>query len=401
MPQPVGEVTTLLARLAGESEGHCVFAGFDFPIGLPIAYAERAGITAFREALPRFDNTFYEPAERVDEISLARPFYPQRPGGTKHEQLVSALGLARIDELLRRCDRGTGARRAAAPLFWTLGAQQVGRAAISGWRDLLAPALLDPDLDVRIWPFDGRLYELFARDRIVVAETYPREFYNHLRVEFRGPGKRDRRARAKNAEALLAWSSRVGLHFSDLLTAGLQSGFASDDDFDAVVGLLGMLNVVMKYRSPGEPDDQTVRRIEGWMLGLGGGVATSEMPAARGWSFSSLSELGDGPGFRKIRQALGITAFGANGLVLAPGVTARPHYHDEQDELYFVHAGRAEFRLPGETRELGPGGLCHVESTTPRLITSVGGEELVLVIVGAKQGYVGRDGHLADPAQLG
>jgi mannose-6-phosphate isomerase-like protein (cupin superfamily) len=120
-----------------------------------------------------------------------------------------------------------------------------------------------------------------------------------------------------------------------------------------------------------------------------------------GYAFSSLDELGGESGFRKIRQALGITAFGANALVLPPGVTARPHYHDEQDELYFVHRGRAEFRVPGETRELGPGGLCHVDSTTPRVVSSVGDEDLVMVVVGAKDGYVGRDGHFADPTELG
>jgi uncharacterized cupin superfamily protein len=119
-----------------------------------------------------------------------------------------------------------------------------------------------------------------------------------------------------------------------------------------------------------------------------------------GYAFSSLDELGDGV-FRKIRRGLGITAFGANAVVLAPGVASRPHYHDEQDELYFVHRGLAEFRLPGETRRLGPGGVCHVESTTPRQIVNVGDDDLVLVIVGAKDGYVGRDGNPADPSRLG
>jgi len=119
-----------------------------------------------------------------------------------------------------------------------------------------------------------------------------------------------------------------------------------------------------------------------------------------GYAFSSVAELGDGV-FRKIRPGLEISAFGVNALVLAPGVEARPHFHEQQDELYFVHRGRARFRLPGETRELGPGGLCHVESTTPRQIVSVGDEDLVLVVVGAKDGYVGRDGQPADPTQLG
>ena len=119
-----------------------------------------------------------------------------------------------------------------------------------------------------------------------------------------------------------------------------------------------------------------------------------------GYAFSSLAELGDGT-VRKIRQAVGIRAFGANAWVLAPGVESRPHSHERQDELYFVHRGRARFRLPGETLELGPGGICHVEAATPRQIVSVGDEDLVLVVVGAKDGYVGRDGQPADPAQLG
>jgi len=118
-------------------------------------------------------------------------------------------------------------------------------------------------------------------------------------------------------------------------------------------------------------------------------------------AFSSLDELGEGPGFRKIRKPLGVTAFGVNAIVYPHGAEGVHHYHDEQDELYFVHAGRARFALPGESRELGPGGLCHVESTTPRQITSVGEEPLVMLVVGAKDGYVGRDGQLADPSELG
>ena len=113
------------------------------------------------------------------------------------------------------------------------------------------------------------------------------------------------------------------------------------------------------------------------------------------YSFGSIDDMGDGV-FRKVRQELGVTAFGVNVLVLAPGVVGRPHYHDEQDEVYFVHRGRARFEVGGETHELGPGGVGHIESTTPRRITSVGDEDLVMFVVGAKDGYVGRDGHLAD-----
>jgi quercetin dioxygenase-like cupin family protein len=118
-------------------------------------------------------------------------------------------------------------------------------------------------------------------------------------------------------------------------------------------------------------------------------------------SFGTLDELGEGYGFRKIRSALGVTAFGVNALVVPPGYDGFPHYHDEQDELYFVHRGTARFEADDEVRELGPGGLFHVESTTPRKWGNASDtEDLVVLIVGGKGGYVGRDGQLVDMADL-
>ena len=119
-----------------------------------------------------------------------------------------------------------------------------------------------------------------------------------------------------------------------------------------------------------------------------------------GYAFGTIEELGDGV-FRKVRRSSASRRSASTCSCSQPGVEARPHFHEEQDELYFVHAGRARFALPGESRELGPGGLCHVESTTPRQITSVGDEDLVMLVVGAKDGYVGRDGQPADPSKLG
>jgi mannose-6-phosphate isomerase-like protein (cupin superfamily) len=115
-----------------------------------------------------------------------------------------------------------------------------------------------------------------------------------------------------------------------------------------------------------------------------------------GYATSALDELGEGP-FRKLRQALGVTAFGVNALVLPPGAEWFEHYHERQDELYFVHRGRAGFAVDGDTFELGPGGCCHVESTTPRRLWNAGEDELVLLIVGGEGGYVGRDGQLVNP----
>ena len=114
-------------------------------------------------------------------------------------------------------------------------------------------------------------------------------------------------------------------------------------------------------------------------------------------SFSALADLGEGYGFRKVRQALEVTAFGVNAIVFPPGFDGFLHYHEEQDELYFVHAGTALFEVDGEARELGPGGLCHVESTTPRKVSNAGDDDLVLLVVGGKDGYVSRDGRLVNP----
>ena len=117
-----------------------------------------------------------------------------------------------------------------------------------------------------------------------------------------------------------------------------------------------------------------------------------------GYGFSSIDELGDGYGFRKVRRALGVTAFGVNAVVMPPRYDGFLHYHDTQDELYLVHRGRARVEVSGEVRELGPGGLFHAESTTPRKVSnSSDDEDLVLFVVGGKDGYVERDGHLVDP----
>jgi mannose-6-phosphate isomerase-like protein (cupin superfamily) len=119
-----------------------------------------------------------------------------------------------------------------------------------------------------------------------------------------------------------------------------------------------------------------------------------------GYSVGSIDELGEGYGFRKVRRALGVTAFGVNVIVYPPGQEGFLHYHERQDELYFVHSGTARFEVDGEERTLGPGGLCHVESTTPRMVSNAGEDDLVLLVIGGHGGYVERDGHLVDPADL-
>ena len=116
-----------------------------------------------------------------------------------------------------------------------------------------------------------------------------------------------------------------------------------------------------------------------------------------GYAVANLDGLGEGFGFRKVRRELGVTAFGVNGLVLPAGYETGRHYHEEQEELYFVHEGQVQITLGDETvHELGPGGLARVDAATVRRIKNVGGEPAVLLVVGGKDGYVGRDGKLPE-----
>lgn len=124
-----------------------------------------------------------------------------------------------------------------------------------------------------------------------------------------------------------------------------------------------------------------------------------QVDTAPGYALSSLERLGEGYGFRKLREPLGVTAFGANAIVLPEGYESRYHTHDEQEELYFVHSGTIEFRFGDGTRHtLGPGGVARVDPSMPRSLTAIGGDA-VYVCVGGKDGYVGRDGRLADAPQ--
>ena len=124
----------------------------------------------------------------------------------------------------------------------------------------------------------------------------------------------------------------------------------------------------------------------------------SEATQGEGYAISSLEEMGEGYGFRKIRRALGVTAFGINALVIPAGYEGGPmHYHDQQEETYFVHQGEVEFRFGDGTRHrLGPGGVVRVDAATPRGMRNVGEGDAVIVAVGGKDGYVGRDGRPAD-----
>ena len=281
-PRLVGDVSTFLARLVHEADGGAVALGADLPIGLPRAYAATRPETDFLGFLRGVGGLpeFFSVCATLGEIRPERPFYPARGvAGMTRLSHAHALGLTDAASLSRACDRATAERPAGAPLFWTLGANQSGKAAIAAWRDLILPALHAPEPPA-LWPFDGDLRPLLLRQRIVMAETYPAEALRHFGLRM-GGSKRRPSDRAALALPLAAAIAALGAEADGAMRAALADGFGTDaageDRFDSLLGLLCVLNVLAGNRPDGAPDDPWIRRWEGWVLGQ------TALPAA-GWS---------------------------------------------------------------------------------------------------------------------
>ncbi len=277
--RPVGRAETLVARLARRAgTGRSALLGLDLPIGIPAAYAARAGTGAFLEwarglGAPPYE-AFFSPAATAGEITLHRPFYPERArreAEARQAELCAALGVARFDALRRACDRSRPGRRAAEALFWTVGGKQVGKAALAGWREVVLPALRDDR--AALWPFQGELATLLRPGAVVLVEVYPADAYRRLGAA--PVSKRDPRSRREACVALGRWLATAGVSASRRLATQLADGFGprpgGEDPFDAVVALFGMLDVVLGRTALFEPAEQEVRAVEGWILGLGPG----------------------------------------------------------------------------------------------------------------------------------
>ncbi len=269
----MGHVATLLDRLEAEADGSAVALGLDLPLGVPHAYA---ALHAREPDFPRFLRGlasrpgFFEVCSDLDEVTGEKPFYPRRGrAGMTRASHAAALGLDDAAAMSRRCDRKTTDRPAGAPLFWTLGANQVGKAASSGWRDLLIPALL-AHRPVHLWPFEGRLGALLARGGVSVAETYPAEALRHLGLRMAGSKRRqpDRAALAPGLLDAMAWLAATP---DAALRAAVADGFGArpdgEDRFDSLLGLLCLLNVLAGHRDDAAPADHRIMTWEGWVLG--------------------------------------------------------------------------------------------------------------------------------------
>jgi hypothetical protein len=271
-PEPVGEVASFLCRLRAHANGGPVALGLDLPLGIPRAYAAGRVAAGFLDFLHQTRNwpEFFRVCASIDEIGPERPFYPARGiAGMSRAAHAAALGIGGAASLSRACDRATTERPAGAPLFWTLGANQTGKAAIAAWTEMLLPALTAGD-DVRLWPFAGPFRSLLAPGAIAMAETYPAEALRHLGIRLRG-SKRRQTDRAAVGEALLAAMVRLEARPEATMRHCVADGFGADaageDRFDCVLGVLCVLNVLAEHRPDTAPDDPWIRLWEGWVLG--------------------------------------------------------------------------------------------------------------------------------------
>lgn len=262
-----------ILQALNEPANHPLLAGFDFPIGLPEGYGRSTRFDDFPSFLRGLDgegwDEFRNIARHPDEISLRRPFYPAgNTKGIKQMSLVQAHGVDDIDRLRRRSERATPTRRAACSIFWTLGGNQVGRGALSGWEEVIRPCVLG---GASLWPFEGTLSDLAIRGGLVLAETYPAEAYGQIGVRFGAKqSKRRQDDRRSHSRIILDWCSSRGVSMTDdaanELLDGFGSGSTGEDRFDAMAGLLGMVAVVI-----GDLRDAPIAvptmAWEGWIMG--------------------------------------------------------------------------------------------------------------------------------------
>ena len=99
-----------------------------------------------------------------------------------------------------------------------------------------------------------------------------------------------------------------------------------------------------------------------------------------------------GERFLPLRRQLGVTSFGLNQIVLAPGQRGRIHRHLHQEEVYLVLEGRLTLVIETEPTELGQGELIRVAPRLRRQLVNYGPGRVVLLALGGAAEHQGRDG---------
>ena len=264
-PEMVGETKTFFSRISGSTQ---TLFGFDFPIGFPKAYTQSIGCETYRDVLVKLKSPswkdWFKVCEDRSDISKRRPFYPYKTDGTKQFHLTQAHGVPDMTALNRRCEIISK----AGSMFWTLGGKQVGKGMITGLEELILPNLDD----IAIWPFDGRLSDLAKLNKPVICETYPGAAYEMVGIDRQRLSKTNQESRKGTISATTKWRKNRPVKFDKALLNLIEDGFGykkeGEDPFDALIGLMKMIDVMLGHM----PEIGNVLKDdiepEGWILGL-------------------------------------------------------------------------------------------------------------------------------------
>ena len=96
--------------------------------------------------------------------------------------------------------------------------------------------------------------------------------------------------------------------------------------------------------------------------------------------------------FLPLRRQLGVSSFGINQLVLAPGQRGRIHRHERQEEVYIVLEGRLTVLVEGVENELAAGELMRVAPRLRRQLVNRGPGRVLLLALGGEGEHRGREG---------
>ncbi len=278
---PVGDIPVFLQTLTKKAQNRTIWLGFDFPVGLCRAWYEKTGVKNFAAVLDWLESAgghgFFDICDDRTHISPMRPFYPARSGskGTvKRNHLTEGLGVADFTLLQRQCEKPSRHRGAAAIPFWTLGANQVGKAMLHGWRELVMPGR---DRGFHLWPFDGNLAALSRQPGVTLIETYPAEIYGWLEIHkmhlASGRFAKSRQLSRRDVLAqLIPDLEKQGITLTPTVNAhiinGIDTAQGKDDAFDALIGVIGLAMIAMGQRAENLPDTSLICDQEGWIMGL-------------------------------------------------------------------------------------------------------------------------------------
>lgn len=95
-----------------------------------------------------------------------------------------------------------------------------------------------------------------------------------------------------------------------------------------------------------------------------------------------------------MREALGVTSFGINAIVLEPGQRNRIHNHRLQQEVFLVLDGTLTMLVEGEDVVVASGELVQVPPGVRRQLTNRGPDVVRLLALGGMVAneHAGRDG---------